>query len=32
MMHRLYEQHMVRLDENYVTERELREGQKWGSA
>ncbi|MDA5561711.1 hypothetical protein PJK55_13300 [Exiguobacterium sp. MMG028] len=32
MMHRLYEHHMVRLDENYVTERELREEQKWGSA
>ena len=32
MIHRLYERHMVRLDENYVTERELREEQKWGSA
>ncbi|WP_214696881.1 hypothetical protein [Exiguobacterium sp. s160] len=32
MMHRLYEHHMVRLDENYVTERELKEEQKWGSA
>ena len=32
IMHRLYEHHMVRLDENYVTERELKEEQKWGSA
>ncbi|WP_337874706.1 hypothetical protein [Exiguobacterium sp.] len=32
MIHRLYERHMVHLDESYVTERELREEQKWGSA
>ena len=30
--HRLYERHMVQLDDNYVTEAELREEQKWGSA
>lgn len=27
-----YERHMVHLDHNYVTEAELREEQKWGSA
>ncbi len=30
--HKWYERYMVRLDENYVTERELKEEQKWGSA
>ncbi|TCI76839.1 MULTISPECIES: hypothetical protein [unclassified Exiguobacterium] len=30
--HRLYERHMAQLDEHYVTEAELREEQKWGSA
>lgn len=30
--YKLYERHMVRLDENYVTERELKEERKWGSA
>lgn len=30
--HEWYERHMARLDENYVTERELRNEQKWGSA
>lgn len=30
--HRLYERHMVQLDDNYVTEAELREEQNWGSA
>lgn len=30
--HRLYERHMVKLDDNYVTEAELREERKWGSA
>lgn len=30
--HRLYERHMVRLDDNYVSEAELKEERKWGSA
>ncbi|OGX78800.1 hypothetical protein A6395_10235 [Exiguobacterium sp. SH31] len=30
--HRLYERHMITLDNNYVTEAELREERKWGSA
>lgn len=29
---RLYERHMVNLDNNYVTEAELREERNWGSA
>lgn len=30
--HKIYERHMVRLDENYVTERELKKEREWGSA
>lgn len=30
--HRLYERYMVQLDDNYVTEAELQEEKKWGSA
>lgn len=30
--HHLYERHMVNLDSNYVSEAELKEERKWGSA
>ena len=30
--HKLYERHMIRLDDNYVSETELNEERKWGSA